>query len=954
MKYVILDIETTGLDREFSSVLEVGAILVSGNTVLKRWSTFVRYSDEIPETIKRITGITEKDVCNAPTIEEVIKQTREFIKGYTVVSHNGFSFDFPILEREGLKFDDKQDSLEFAFFILPTNPFGHSTTALSEYFKLESVRHRALQDCESEFEIIKNLQALYVRKPLKHRSALRYLSERVNWWWKDFLPARSEDIIDISHLVEPFQSYRKPVGQNTLGFKANKEIKIEDVEKYFDPAIDKSGNYSEARPEQKKMAAAIAFSFNNKKHAVIEAGTGTGKSKAYLAPSVLFALENNIPVIISTHTKALQDQLAFKEIPHLCELMGKELHVAVLKGKKNYVCLSKFSEFIEEIIAEGTQRSLYEFKRDGIRFTRPLSGILLSSWVLETTRGDWGELPYWLTERMPKKIEHDVCNTDELCTQGVCDLFGEGKCFLAKAKLRARDADLVVVNHAIMLSGIVPAEEKENDFVDEENSAQKHAVSFSHTVFPGEAKYIVFDEAHHLEEDATSAWEQILSKDRFILLEQHLFGKGKRKGVANIIENIAKQKNENRLSSLSDSFFEVESNLNLDITSLFDEITPKLVSKPNDKGYSQYSLFSEMNKDGLTALQGILIQIRDRLASIQSIMEVFAKETKNEQQQKILTIRIRTVKQIIDTVIVFINTSPAYIKYLERTNSGVEIKGSLLSVAKELNEKVYQNYSSVVLTSATLTIDKKFNFFSSRCGLGLIEKGNVKGYIFSSSFDYDKQAKFFLPKGISFKTMKGDRHFNESVDFLEKAIIASNGGALILCTSFDQVNKIYEKLVRPLSKKNLWLLKQSRGQSCTSVIRDFSSDTNSVLIGTETLWQGVDVPGNSLRSLFIYKTPYRNPNLPIIQARCKELDNKRLDGFKNYYQPLAVMLFKQGFGRLIRKRTDVGIAVMLEDQLLDSPIFINSLPEGVTPERVEAETIFKELEDLAKACLACP
>lgn len=950
MEYVILDIETTGLDREHSAILEVGAILISKNNIVDRYSSFIKYSDEIPETIRRLTGITEEMVKNAPPLEEVIKQLKNFIKEKPVVSHNGFFFDFPLLERDGLKINEKYDSLEFAFFVLPTSLHGHSVASLLEYFALGKSPHRALEDCELEFKIIQKLQEVYSKKSSQQKGTLNYIASRIDWWWKNFLTGKQEEVIDISTLVKAFEPYRKPVSQEVLALPTQ-SISLEDVEKYF--SSQKTGNissndYSEDRPEQKKMAVSIANAFNTKTHSVIEAGTGTGKSKAYLIPSVLFALKNNIPVIISTHTKALQDQLFFKEIPHLRATVKNDLRVAVLKGKKNYVCLSKFKELLEEMIIQSAQRSLYQFGKTDVGFTSQLACLLLASWVLETTRGDWDELPYWFKERIPKRIEYDVCNTDELCAKGICELYEEKKCFLAKARLQAKDADLAIVNHAIVLSGIVPVNEQEQLIDKESEDLSEPKNSFTHTVFPGEAKFIVFDEAHHLEDDATSAWEHILTKPIFELLLQQIFGKGKKRGVIDIVESIAKRNNNKRLNDLADSFYAIEGTLRLDLTALFENILPNLVAEPKLEKYSQYASFSEISDQNLQILGDTAKQVEDRLETIKTIIQIFAKET-SDKQEKILNIRAESLGKIIKSIGIIRSNDSAYVRYIERTSSSVEMKAALLSVAKKLYEFVFNNFNSVVMTSATITVDKKFNFFANRCGVDLIKKENRSFHHFLSSFDFKRQIQFLLPKGISFKSLKKEKHFEESLKFLEKAIIASNGGALVLCTSFNQVDQLYEKLIKPLSKKNIWLLKQKRGESPTSVIRDFTNDINSVLIGTETLWQGVDVPGDSLRALFIYKILYRRPDLPLVKARKDELDKKGLNGFSNYYEPLAAMALKQGFGRLIRKKTDIGIAVMLEDELLNKPMLVNSLPDGVEPKRVEISQIYEALVKLAES-----
>ena len=942
MEYIILDIETTGLDLQHSSIIEVGAVLVEDNTVKDTYSSFVKYMGDLPEIVKRITGITEDQLESAPDVQSVMVELKRFIQKRPVVSHNGFSFDFPILERDGLKIEEKYDSLEFAFFVLPTNAHGHSVPVLAQQFGLGSVSHRALDDCRMEFEMIRRLQVEYETKPKKQREALKKLTQSVQWWWSNFLPGNAISVDHLFDLVADYEPYRKEQESQEVLALETEAIDSAEVEKYFTPSnlTSQKGemDYSEDRPEQRKMALSITKVFNERKHAVIEAGTGTGKSKAYLVPSLLFALKNSVPIIISTHTKALQDQLFFKEISHIRDTINPDLRVAVLKGKRNYVCLEKFEEFLDEVITGSVQRSLYEFREEGTRYSIRLAGVLLASWILATERGDWDELPYWLKGRIPKKIEQEVCNIDELCGNVTCELYEAKKCFLVKARLRAKDADLVVVNHAITLSGIIVEETQ-----DELSENEEPKKLYSHTVFPNEAKFIIFDEAHHLEDDATSAWEHVISDGLFQLLFQQLYGK---RGVISVISSIANDKGIKTLHSYVDSFVTNEADLRLDINTIFQNILPKLVPE-NDSNPNMYVVVDEIpNLSGRKDLIDSLGNLRDRLKMILKTLSIFSEEANSiRRSQRTLLVRIQSIQRVIKSLDAVLGDGNIYVRYIERSGSDIQIKAAYLSVAKYLKEYVYDNFASVVLTSATLTVDKRFNFFANRCGTILISKEKINYYLFRSSFNYEKQVKFFVPKGIAYAG-NSETHFQKSVEFLEKAIIASNGGALILCSSHDQVAKLYAQLIDPLSKNNILLLRQTKNMSVNSVVRDFKNDVDSVLIGTKTLWEGIDVPGESLRSLFIYKIPYPMPGFPLIKFRKQEIDDRGGNSFAEYYEPLAALVLKQGFGRLIRKSTDTGVAVLLDEDLLKKPRLLGSLPEGVRPIRAESEEIYKAFNKL--------
>ena len=942
MEYVILDIETTGLDPEYSAIIEVGAVLVSKNKIQAEYSSFVRYEDEVPYNIKKLTGITTEMVKDAPPLSEVLKELGAFIGKRPVVSHNGFSFDFKMLARNGFPIEEKYDSMELAFFVLPTNPTGHSTKALSGYFELGDVPHRALEDCRLEFDIIKRLLKEYASRPKDQLSALKWTAERGGWWWAEMLPGKPESQGPISGLVQAHVPYRKRDATQTQMLLETKKIDTERVRALFSPTPE----YLEERPEQRDMALTIADSLNNHTHCVIEAGTGVGKSKAYLVPSVLFALENQIPVIVSTFTKALQDQLFFKEIPHLCKITNKDLRVAVLKGKHNYVCLQKFDELAEETLQTLPTRSLYEFGHDEVKFTPRLAVVLLSSWILTTGRGDWDELPYWLVDRIHKNIEGDVCNSDELCTSGICDLFDAQKCFFAKAKLRAGDADLVIANHAVVLSGIIPTDGTEAT-TDDSDEAEQNGVqpNRTHAVFPNEARFLILDEAHHLEQAATSAWSEIVSAPGLQRLLQQMYGK---KGVDKRLQTIAKNKANERLVGLATNFAGLEQDTKLAINNLFDDIIPAIMPPRGTSGWSEYLAFStiEMTPDHAKVLKDSLSNFASRLRSMASILKAFADDEENPVLKKVLTIRARRALITADSIDIITDDGPAYVRYIERRGGIIEIKADLLSVAETLKEEVYDNFESVILTSATITIGQTFNFFDDRCGTNLVEAAKIKHRLLPSSFDYEKQVQFLVPEGIAYGSGEAVRlHYELSKNLIEEGVIAAGGGALILCSSHPQVESFYNDLVRPFAKSGLYLLRQIRGRSVGSVVREFAEDVHSVLVGTRSLWQGVDVPGPSLRALFIIKLPYDPPGNPVNEAR-KETYGGGWRGFSEYSEPLAVLALKQGFGRLIRKATDKGVVVMTDDRILRKRAFTTSFPKGVVVKRADKATILAALSAL--------
>ncbi|MDP2629839.1 MAG: exonuclease domain-containing protein, partial [Candidatus Uhrbacteria bacterium] len=614
MEYIILDIETTGLDIETSSIIEVGAILIDKGVIKDEYQSFVRFADDLPLEIKRLTGITEGMVREAPALDQVITELKSFINKRPVVSHNGFRFDFLMLERAGLTFSEKHDSMEFAFFVLPTSIDGHSVQALAEYFDFGEEKHRALDDCKLEYAIVSKLAEAFTRRRKDRCESLKNVASSINWWWTAFLAGDTRPSLSVADLIDAYEPYKKrDASQERMPLEIA-SIEQSDVGDCFSrQGGATTESYNEERPEQKRMALVIAEAFNTKTHAVIEAGTGTGKSKAYLAPASLFAQKNSIPMVIATYTKALQDQLFNKEIPHIKEIISDELRVTLLKGKTNYVCLTKFDDYFGEIRQELFKRSLYKFGKDELRYTSQLSYLLLASWLSETERGDWDEVPYWLKKRIPKEIALEICNTDELCNTDTCDLYDSKKCFLAKARLGARDSDLIVANHALVLSGIrEKLVEAEQESIDDEGGSV--AKQYSNTIFPGEAKYIVFDEAHHLEDAATSAWERVISRNSTEFLLDRLYGK---RSIKSYLDAVVRGSGDETLVSLYNQFVGTADKMRALARSLFSEIIPGLVPHDLASPYRTKARIDALRRAGTWGVaQHGLSDMLDSLATV--------------------------------------------------------------------------------------------------------------------------------------------------------------------------------------------------------------------------------------------------------------------------------------------------------------------------------------------------
>lgn len=942
MEYIILDLETTGLNPVTSDIIEIGAILVSEDKIVTKFSELVDPGTNIPAEITRLTGITNKMVKGKLSPEEAISKLKKFIGDLPVVAYNAYGFDIHFLNKYRLKPKNIYDLVDLTFFILPTLEH-YSAQYLAQYFNLGKEKHRALDDCEIEYKILKSLLDNFKKKPKKLKSHLKHISNSHNWWWDSFLDAESASFNSFIDIMPAHQRYRKDTAEQEAFDISNQKLTEEEVDSYFLLNGNKNSEYAEDRPDQRKMSWDISRSFNEEKHAAIEAGTGIGKSKGYLVPGTLFALKNSIPVVISTYTKVLQDQLFTKEIPHIRTIIKKDLQVALIKGKTNYACLTK----ADEIYHETADRKLdlhkgYSITREGVKYDRNYSFLLLSSWILQTERGDFDEVPFWLQNRIPKSIEEDLLNHDETCAKGICEGFDANKCFLAKAKLRAKDADIVIINHAVLLTGII---KKELPNEAGENPEEKK-FQYSHSTLSNESKYLVIDEAHFLEDAATSSWDAGVTSGNLAFAMKLIYG---RRGVAKNLDHLMANCpiNQKELEQHFDKFLSLENSIR-EREYIFKD--PELthfvgydrgrypISKIVDDDVRDNYEWDIISKN----LSEIALSLNTASSSLRKIVKILKDNEGDEKQLNKILKRAEIVSRLSESIMIFLKKDDFYVRYLELFNGELKFLAAPISVATLLKECLYDNFRSVCLVSATLKVGENFNFLAERCGLNLIENDKIDYISYDSTFDFPAKMKFMIPRGISYRSEKSN-FITLIKPFILSAILASKGGSLILCSSYAQVTEIADYLEDPLLKAGINLFRQDRDRSVNSAVRGFRDDKDSVLIGTTSLWHGVDVPGPSLRSLFIIKLPYKSPSNPIFFARCEDLEKKGKKSFFSLSQPLACIDLRQGIGRLIRKKTDQGSVILLDDRLLYSPLLCSAVPKGVTLQKLEQEEILNFL-----------
>lgn len=673
----------------------------------------------------------------------------------------------------------------------------------------------------------------------------------------------------------------------------------------FDDIFSPSGLLSkqfkgyERRTDQQKMSEEIWTAFEEKKSALFEAGTGIGKSLAYLIPALLWAHETNEKIVISTYTISLQEQLMEKDIPFLLDALGLKLNVVLAKGMNNYVCLRKMEDLSK-------QHALFEQEQE-------IDNLL--AWAHKTGDGTRSSLSFPIANDLWSKIYAE----GDACSYVKCPQFKQ--CFFFKARARVQDAHVIIVNHHLLMAHLL--------------SDEKRAILPPFT-------RLVIDEAHHLEQVARSCLTQSID----------------RVGLFRAMARVHSDNNPevSRLLFLRDFFNHkpsMQARLAIDLPGQKRELTTQIKNafdqfeELNKKGAGDFKW--RLTSDMLHASRETFIQLREglkQMASSLDALEMDVKELLTEQpaaQNALLDIastsfNLKGAIETIDTL--FSKGNDEKVRYAEKSNSQTSLSIADLDVAPFLKERLFEPLKSAILCSATLTIEKKFDQIADN--IGIIPS---KTDIYPSPFDYQNRTKMLCITDLSPPT--SPTFTKEVSQAVADAICITGGGAFVLFTSFEMLRQC--ALFLENNKFPYPLFKQG-DLSRHLLLEKFKSIRNGVLLGTDSFWEGVDVPGDSLRLVIIPKLPFPVPSDPLNEARSEQLKKAGRDPFLEDSLPQAVIKFKQGFGRLMRRADDRGCVLCLDQRLYNRPYgktFIRSLPDCVTVFD-KKDAIFKEMKNFYK------
>lgn len=640
----------------------------------------------------------------------------------------------------------------------------------------------------------------------------------------------------------------------------------------------------EMREGQLAMLKDVWSAYRENKTFLIEAGTGTGKSLAYLVPAILWALEEKEPTVIATHTISLQEQLVQKDIPFLIEALGIDLKVVLAKGMHNYVCLRKLNEGSQDI-----PEAVFQ-------------------WAKTTKEGTRSELPVHPSPELWDEVSADF----DSCSNAKCRYYKE--CFFFRARKEIEDAHLIIANHHLLFADLA---------IKEETGARY--------IFPP-FKKLILDEAHHIEDAATEYFAERVSKKLLLHALSKLFSDKSGGKLPLLLKKISEcypgDKEQEGLSEILNALEWIlpleKKQISEEIEMLFDLVEHKFpqqlriremhlrdpfwqqILQPNvealqERGYrflSSVELLGDKivrrNESFLTAAcEGVIADIQGICTRLRRYFEFLAHFVFNPLEEK-------------------------KVRWIEDGN----LISADLDIAPTLSSALFQKIPSIVLCSATLSTNGDFSFARKR--LGIYE--NFSESIYESPFNYEKQAFLTVPTDLP--DPSHETFTLKASEFIFSSVEASNGSAFVLFTSYAMMKEC-ERILKPGLLENRYSLFCQNDQSRNALLNNFRNTKKAVLFGTDSFWEGVDVVGDALRLVIIVKLPFKAPTDPLFEARSEFITKNGGSPFFHYSLPSAIVKFKQGFGRLIRNKDDRGCVVCLDSRLIRKGYgkkFLKSLP----------------------------
>jgi predicted DnaQ family exonuclease/DinG family helicase len=890
--FVALDVETTGLDPDRDRITEVGAVRFRANgEVLDTFQRLVHPGREIPYFIEQLTGVTNDAVRDAPSLAAIGAELRAFAGTAPIVGQN-IAFDLGYLRREGVPFSSPAiDTAELSRYLLPDRQ-ARGLTDLAVSLGVEAgVHHRALPDAQTAAAVFVALLRRADSLPAAERGQLARLVSLTDTTLAELIGGEEWSTAPSAerHLpvVRPAAEYAPLVRRDS-----RLPVHAGEVSRAFEAAAVVMERFEE-RQEQREMAEAVRSAMTDGGHWLVEAGTGVGKSMAYLIPAAIHALRNGERVVVSTNTINLQEQLLGKDIPTLRRILKEagitadetDLRATLLKGRANYLCLRRW------IASYGASMADPDFGR--------LAASMLL-WLPQTETGDRAELNLdhdeWLTWQRFSAQE-----TDCLARQN--SFVREGNCFLQRARKAAESAHILIVNHALLLADIA--------------SGGSAIPAYDH---------LIVDEAHNLEDQATQQFGGSVSRRTLSDALDGLHRRGGRdqreggvvallKGFPEGAASIAGKALEDAVTRASGAhlpFFEVLAS-HVPRSGEDDRVLVTRAVRARETWTAVEQEWTKVDRglrDAVShANHAARVIVDTRLVEEPDVIagEIESATRKVDEARSLLE---RLMSTTADDTIVWVGR--------ERDGTG-SINSAPLDVGPTLWEELFSSRRTVVATSATLSAGGSMDYAVRRLGFESPETLQL-----GSPYDYKRST---LLAAFTDIPEPNDRDYGAAVG---RAVVqltrASNGRALALFTSHSALRNAAGAVRSELEADGIVVLAQGVDGSPRQLTENLKANPRTLILGTSSFWEGVDIRGDALSMLIIARLPFAVPSDPVHKARSEQYDSP----FGQYALPGAILKFRQGFGRLIRDREDVGVVAVLDRRVWEKSYgtqFVNSLPD---------------------------
>lgn len=885
---------------------------VDGDGSRRVFHTLVNPRRRIPGFVQRLTGISDADVAAAPGMEMVAAELAEFIEGAVLVGHNILGFDTAFLSRCGVwNGGQAYDTCVLARILLPTAP-EYSLSALCEQFGIQRpVRHRALEDAQASWELFLRLEERLRALP---QAVIAQIAEWVgptSHPWRGFFLTRG-GTVGAPWELRSLAGRRSDGGRPPARVGRRRPVSPEEAVSVLGSAASRPDVFPDwdQRPQQGEMAALVARALAGSERLVVEAGTGVGKSLAYLVPAACHALGTGERVVVSTATINLQEQLLKKDLPAVQALLtSSDLRACSLKGRRNYLCLHRFAALRTGMLADDEAQLA--------------SRILV--WLQETRAGDRSELKLTAKEEMIwKGWSAEGAN----CATVGSPFVTEGWCFLQKARREAEAAHLVVVNHSLLLSD----------------------AAMGGVVIPP-YEHLIIDEAHHLEDEATrqfgfSSGERAI---RELLDRCEDLPRQAQRGLRSVTAALGPYQ---QVTDAARMLRQAASAARPRATEFSAALTAFMSEHVEDgEGDDRLLLTRAMRAqpDWLRvemAWENLRLSLQQVVSALKRVDAALSgPEAAQMANYELLRGEVDALLQEVQGTVEGLargveDEDPGRIVWLERERSDGTpmVSWAPLNVSELLREQLYAPRASVVLTGATLQTRGGFAYLQERLGL---EDANTAAL--GSPFDFERMALVLVPRDMP--EPSSPDYPSELSQAIVELTTASRGRALVLFTSYADLRSAYNATVEVLRQTDIEALAQGIDGSPRQLVQAVLANPQTVLFGTASFWEGVDIAGEALSLLIMARLPFNVPTEPVFAARSAGYD----DPFNQYALPHAVLRFRQGFGRLIRTKSDRGVMVVLDRRIVSKgygQAFLGSLPP--CPVR---EVSLREMPALVVKCL---